>query len=208
MTQLLRLFFILPLLFGCNSETAKDPELGNLVKLLVGEFSNESQVKEDAGFAYLHLVNTVIWEDRPGYWVYSEVYDPRQGNFIYSQRILEYEKLDSASFKSTSYKILNAKGYERGWEDKKIFNKLTMDSLEVRQGCEIYFEKNTSTIYSGKTNKGFCSSSINNVEYITANLVISKNKISIWNRGYNNEGKQIWGKINGPYKYKRVKKNN
>ncbi len=206
MNQLLRIIFLLVLISGCSSKTTKDPGLDNLVSLIEGEFSNKDQVKGDIGFAYLHMANTAIWKDRPGYWIYTEVYSPKKDTFIYTQRILQYERLDSLSFKSTSYTIPNAKKYKRGWQNKSIFNDLTIDSLKVRKGCEVFFHKNTSTIYTGKMHKKSCTSTIKNVNYITTNFVISKNKISVWNRGYNVEGKQVWGKINGPYKYKKEPK--
>ncbi|MEW7292354.1 chromophore lyase CpcT/CpeT [Aquimarina sp. 2304DJ70-9] len=206
MKQFLCIVFILPLLFSCNSKDVTDPELHDLVSLLAGEFSNEEQAKNDAGFAHLNLTNIEIWKDKPGYWLYSEVSDAKEKNYIYSQRILNYERLDSFIFKNTSYSIRNAKDYKIGQKDKHVFNQLTLDSLEIREGCQVYFEKNTSTIYSGKTKKKSCSSTTGHIEYISSNFVVSSDKISIWNKGYNKKGKQIWGKIKGPYIYKRKRK--
>ncbi len=204
MKKFLCIVFLLLILFGCTSKTIKDNELHELVVFLSGEFSNEEQTKNDPGFALLHLNNSRIWEHKPDYWLYSEVHDGKKIDQIYGQRIIKYERVDSFTFKSTNYQIRNAKDYRKGWKNKRIFNKLTMDSLEIRYGCEVYYEKNTSTIYSGKTNKNLCFSSTPRVEYITTNFVISKDKISIWNRGYDNKGKQVWGKITGPYKYRRI----
>ena len=203
MKQFLLVLFISMLLSSCNSRPIKDTELHSLVMLVTGNFSNEEQAKNDPSFAHLNLINILIWEDQPGYWVYSELFDKNSDN-IYGQRILHYERVDSSTFVSTSYRLLNSKDYLGGWKDKRIFSKLTLDSLEIREGCQVYFEKNTSTIYSGKTNKNSCTSSIDYIEYITSNFVISKDKISIWNRGYDKAGKQVWGKIKGPYKYKRI----
>ncbi len=206
MKQLLPVVFLFSLLFSCNSKTVKDPELYNLVSSIVGEFSNIEQVKHDAGFAHLNLTNIRIWKDRPGYWIYSEVSDAKEKEYIYSQRILSYERLDSFTFINTSYSIRNAKEYRNVLKNQHRLNQLTIDSLEIRKGCQVYFEKNTSTIYTGKTRKKSCSSSIHYIEYISSNFVISSDKISVWNRGYDKKGKQIWGKITGPYMYKRIAK--
>ncbi len=207
MKQLLLFFFLSTLLLSCNSQKTHDIELDSLVTMLVGKFSNKEQVKDDASFAYLNLINIRIWQDRPGYWVYSEVFDAKQDEYIYSQRIVHYERADSSRFKSTSYSIRNVKDYQSGWNNPKVFNKLTLDSLIIRTGCEVYFNKKTSTIYSGKTIKGSCISTIKSIDYITSSFVVSKDKISIWTRGYNHKGKQVWGKFKGPYKYKKVFKN-
>ncbi len=204
MKHFLPIFFISGLILSCNSKVAKDDELDHLMSFLVGEFSNEEQAKNDDGFAFLRLINIPIWKNKPGHWIYTELYDANKDNYVYTQRILQYERVDSSTFKSTSYQILNAKDYKQGWKDISVFDKLTIDSLKIRNGCNIFFEKNTSTIYTGKTKKKSCSSTIDSIEYITSNFVISRNKISIWNKGYNDEGKQVWGKINGPYKYKKA----
>ncbi|GAA4271278.1 chromophore lyase CpcT/CpeT [Aquimarina gracilis] len=203
MKRLLPFFLLSIFLFGCNSKSAKDTELNNLVNLVLGEFSNEEQAKNDASYAHLNLVNARIWKDKPGYWVYSEVSDAKQDLYIYSQRIVNYKRLDSTSFISTSYIIDGAKDFESGWKDPNIFDELTMDDIEMRRGCEVYYKKKTSTIFSGKTDKGSCISSIKGIDYITSAFVVSKDKISVWTRGYDQKGKQVWGKIKGPFKYKK-----
>ncbi|AXT62960.1 hypothetical protein D1816_22335 [Aquimarina sp. AD10] len=206
MKQLSLIIFTVLALFSCNSAPVKDVELHNLVTMILGEFSNAEQTEKDASFRHLNLKSVRIWKDRPGYWVYTEVHEASENNNIYSQRILEYERVDSLNFKSTSYKILNEKEYKFGWQNAKVFNKLTLDSLRLKEGCQVYFKKKTSTIYSGKTNRDSCLSSIKSVNHITSSFVVSKNKISVWTRGYSKEGKHIFGKISGPYKYKKIAK--
>ncbi len=203
MKQLLPFFFLFILLLSCNSKSTKDVELNDLVTLLLGEFSNEEQAKNDVSFTHLNLINMRIWKDQPGYWVYSEVSDAKQDDYIYSRRIVNYKRLDSSNFVSTSYIIANAKDFEVDWNNPKLFDKLTLDDIEIREGCEVFFKKKTSTIFSGKTNKGSCISNIKGIDYITSAFVVSKDKISIWTRGYDQKGKQVWGKIKGPYKYKK-----
>ncbi len=204
MKQPLLIFFLLIILSGCNTKAIKDAELHNLMTLLTGKFSNEEQVANDTHFSYLNLVNTKIWKDRPGDWLYSEVFDAKEQNYVYSQRILSYERVDSTTIKSISYKILSPNNYLAGWKNPQIFENLTIDSLVAREGCDIYYKKKTSTIYSGKTKKGACASSIDYIDYILSTFVVSKNKMSVWTRGYDTEGKQVWGKIKGPYKYQKL----
>ncbi|WP_103070977.1 chromophore lyase CpcT/CpeT [Aquimarina sediminis] len=199
------LIIFLSLLFSsCNSAPIKDPELHKLVVLLVGSFSNKEQAENDSSFASLHMTNTRIWEERIGYWVYSEVSDANKDHYIYSQRIINYERLDSSTLKGTSYEIPNIEEYNTDQKKSTFLSNLTPDSLEIRAGCQVYFKKKTSTIYSGKTNKGSCTNALDYIDYTTSTYVISKDNISIWTKGYNNNRKQVWGKINGPYKYKRL----
>ncbi len=195
------LFFILS---SCTSGVITDPELDNLVTLLTGEFSNTDQAENDLTFAHLNLTNTRIWKDKPGYWIFSQIYDAKKTKNIYYQRIQHYERLDSLTIKSTSYKVLNIKKEERSTIDLDYLNKIKIESLEAVTGCHLYFKKETSSIYSGKTKKKSCYTSIPNVDYISSTLIVSNGKITSWTKGFNTKGKQVWGKINGPYKYIRI----
>ncbi|PKV52625.1 CpeT/CpcT family protein DUF1001 [Aquimarina sp. MAR_2010_214] len=212
MRQLLLIIFLSILFSSCNSTPVKDLELHNLVALLIGKFSNTEQAENDSSFAHLNLINIRIWKDKPGYWIYSEVSDAKDGHNVYNQVILNYERLDSSTIKSTSYKVISLQDHSTDFNTPefsikpatKLFDSLTLDSLKIKTGCQVYFKKKTSTIYSGKTGKGSCNYDIDYIDYIMSTYVVSKDKISIWTKGYNNKGKQVWGKIKGPYKYKKL----
>lgn len=207
MKQILPIIFLLIIFISCNSKSIKDIELHHLATLMIGEFSNKEQATQNSGFLHSHMINTRIWKDKPGYWIYSELSDVKKNNYVYSQRIINYERIDSITFESTAYKIHNEENYKLGWKDIEVFEKLTLDSLQIRKGCQVYFKKKTSTIYSGKINKGTCPCSIDYVDYISSSFVVSKDKISIWTKGYDKKGKQIWGNFRGPYKYKKIPQN-
>jgi len=155
-------FSLLVLLLGCVSQKKIDIELDNLVSLLVGDFSNEQQVAIDNSFFPLKMINIPIWEDKDEHWVYSEVFEPTSNNYVYSQRIINYKRIDSSNFVSVSYILQKPKDYKHGWKTPEIFENLSLKDISLRKGCEIYFKKNTNTIYTGKTVKGSCSSSFKN----------------------------------------------
>jgi len=203
----LLLFSILSLfLSGCKSKEICDIELYNFVRLLNGHFSSKEQAEQESGYYDISLTNISIWKNRTGFWIYQELFNSKTPSTIYYQRILKIERLDSITIRSLSYILPNQKKYSNGWKDPSIFNDLNIKTLEAREGCEIYFQKKTSSIYQGKTNNRTCSSTnlMKNVDYITSSIILSQDRISSWDRGYDNNGKQVWGKIQGPYKYKRI----
>ncbi|WP_103863707.1 chromophore lyase CpcT/CpeT [Aquimarina sp. I32.4] len=213
MRQLLLIIFLPTLFTSCNSKPVKDAELHNLVTLLIGKFSNKEQVENDTDFSHLNLVNIRIWKDRPGYWIYSEVYSAKENQKIHNQKISHYERMDSSTFKKTIYKISNIKNNTdtNSIGDKKsminnleFFDNLSIERLKLETGCHVYFKKKTSTIYSGKTSKKSCYCSSEQLNYSTSSYVVSRDKISIWTKGYNKKGKQVWGNIKGPFKYKKL----
>lgn len=203
--QLLPYLSILLLIFGCNSKKYIDPELYDLTNMLSGTFSSKEQSQKELGYADLNLVNVPIWQDKPSYWLYSEIYQVNNPTKIYVQRILNIQRLDSTTFKSTAYIISDAENYKNGWKDPKTFNNLSKENLEMRDGCDVLYKRKTSSIYVGKTNNLSCLSKIKNVAYTISNIVLSSDQISVWDRGYDVEGKQVWGKLQGAYKYKRIK---
>jgi len=183
-----------------------DPQLRNFSELFTGKFSSTKQAEKDASYSSVILINTPIWKDRSGYWLYHELHDEENSTFIYNQRIINIRRLDSTVIRTISYIIPNKKKYINAWKDTSIFNNLNVDSLTIRDGCDVYFKKMTSTIYQGKTKKGNCLSSFSKkIAYTTSDIVISNDQISSWDRGYCSNKKQVWGKIQGPYKFIRVK---
>ncbi|WP_378177710.1 chromophore lyase CpcT/CpeT [Aquimarina sp. SS2-1] len=205
MRRLLLFIAVWSLTSSCNSKIEHESPLIDFTRTLEGKFSSKKQSVTDSGYASVCLINIPIWQDREGHWFYQELYDEKDNTSIYNQRILNIQKIDSTTITSTSYVIPNRKKYINAWKDISIFDQLTADSLKIRDGCDVYFKKKTSTIYHGKTKKGTCSSSFSNkISYTTSNVVISKNKITSWDRGYDINGKQVWGKIQGPYKFIRL----
>lgn len=208
MRKLLLFLITLIFLYGCNTKVVNDPELEGFVQILTGKFSSKKQANEDSGYAAVCLINTPIWLNQSGYWFYQELFNEEKKTAIYNQRIINIKRVDSITLSSISYVIPNQKKYINGWKDASLFNHLTIDSLTIRDGCDVFFRKKTSTIYQGKTHKNSCSSTLSEkIKYTTSNIVVSSKKISSWDRGYDSKGKQVWGKIQGPYNFIKVIEN-
>ncbi|MBQ4821420.1 chromophore lyase CpcT/CpeT [Aquimarina sp. MMG016] len=204
MNQLLLYLLVILLFLSCNPKQNNDPELHHFVDLLSGSFSSKEQSEKEVGYADSNLINTPIWEDSKNYWLYSEIHNAKNPSLIYIQRILNIQRMDSVTFISTAYTIPDQKKYAHGWKDPNLFNEIALDSLQKREGCDIYYKKKTSSIYVGKTNNVSCLSTLKNIAYTKSNIVLSRDQLSVWDKGYDVDGKQVWGKIQGPYKYKRI----
>jgi len=208
MWRIFLFLFLAVLSVSCDQKAKNKPVNHDFIELFPGRFSSKKQAQEESGYSAISLVNKPIWKDRPGHWFYQELYDEKNDASIYYQRIINIQIEDSLHIISSSYAVPNKKKYSHGWKNTAIFNQLTIDSLSARDGCNVVFKKKTSTIYQGKTKKRTCLSSFSKkISYTTSNIVITKNKITSWDRGYDTNGKQVWGKIKGPYKFIRIKEN-
>lgn len=203
-----RFFIILVsflLIASCHEKKHYDSEIENFIVAISGTFSSEAQSKIELGYNDLTLVNISIWKDKPGYWLYSENFLSKQYSNVILQRIINIERIDSTTIKTTQYNINKPDAYKNAWKDVKLFDNLDVNELTQKTGCEIFYIKKTSTIYQGQSKPKTCLSKLDNVSFIMTNIVLSEDKISVWVKGYNESGKQIWGKIKGPYQYVRLK---
>ncbi|WVZ18261.1 hypothetical protein V8G54_005583 [Vigna mungo] len=58
-------------------------------------------------------------------------------------------------------------------------------------------------LYEGSTPPGGFPNSWNGASYCTSELAIMKNnEIHTWDRGYDDDGNQVWGQKEGPYEFK------
>lgn len=206
--KLLLFLFTSAFCIGCNSVEKQDQELAYFTSLIEGKFSSRKQAENEEGFASVYLINLPIWKDKPGYWFYHELGNEKDSSVIFNQRIIQIKRSDSSTIRSISYTFLSPGKYERAWKNIALFDQLHQDSLQLKKGCDLFYKQKTATIFQGKTKKGTCKSSFReNISYTTSNVVVSKDKISSWIKGFDRDHKQVWGKIQGPYKYDRVQKN-
>ena len=199
------LFLSVILVASCDEVRNRDSEIEEFTNAITGTFSSEDQSKKEMGYTNLTLVNTRIWEDRPGYWIYSENFLTDQPSKVFLQRIINIERIDSITLKTTRYTLRKPDTYKNAWKNTDIFYTINKEDLIPKVGCEMYYSKKTSTIYHGQSKPKSCLSELENVSFIMSNIVLSEDKISVWVKGYNDSGKQIWGKIKGPYQYIRLK---
>ncbi|KOM40750.1 hypothetical protein LR48_Vigan04g094800 [Vigna angularis] len=58
-------------------------------------------------------------------------------------------------------------------------------------------------LYEGSTSPGGFPNSWNGASYCTSELAIMKNnEMQTWDRGYDDDGNQVWGQKEGPYEFK------
>ena len=205
MKNLSLLIFSIILVASCDEVGNRDSEIEEFINAITGIFSSEDQSKKEVGYTNLTLVNTRIWEDRLGYWIYSENFLTDQPNKVFLQRIINIERIDSITLKTTRYALKKPDTYKNAWKNTELFYNLNKEDLVYKVGCEMYYSKKTSTIYHGQNKPKSCLSELENVTFLMSNIVLSEDKISVWVKGYNDSGKQVWGKIKGPYQYVRLK---
>jgi len=101
------------------------------------------------------------------------------------------------------YTIPDEERFVRHWRHPDPLAELTPDSLIARPGCEILLRKVGSKVFSGSTVEDSCTNDWGGAAYATSEVMITENEIYSWDRGYDAEGKQVWGPERGGYVFKR-----
>lgn len=95
--------------------------------------------------------------------------------------------------------------YAGAWANPQIFKELNKDSLIDRQGCAIFLHKNKLGDFAGSTPGKECLSTLRGATYATSEVVIEKDQLVSWDRGWSKEDKQLWGAVKAGYRFIKQK---
>ena len=199
--RLVLLFFVL-IIAACSpvkKSTKVDYELNQLVDLLHGSFSSEAQSKDDTTYFNISLVMVPIWKERTdGQWMYVEQAMATKLDKPYRQRVYRLQHPGENTFTSDIYTIKNALSYAGLQNDKTKLQKLSIDSLELKDGCTVTMIKNND-VYAGGTDGKSCSSDLRGAKYATTKITMKKGELISWDQGFDSNDKQVWGATKGGY---------
>lgn len=183
--------------FSFSQKKINENDLINLYNLMIGNFSNELQAKDDSSFKNVRMKIAPIWGEKDGYWLYIEQAYVSSENKPYRQRVYELKKNKDNSVECIVYFIKNSSKYIGEWKYENPLENLSLDSLDKRNGCSIIINKMAKSEFIGNTNNTDCENFINGASYATSTVNIYNDMIIIWDRGFDNNNNQVWGSEKG-----------
>lgn len=173
---------------------------------LTGSFSSYNQSQADAEFYEIELNMVPIWKDRnDGPWLYVEQAVATSADRPYRQRVYRLEQVGENEFISTVFSFENPESYALAYLDEDPLADLSPDDLSVRIGCAISVRWDASQqAFIGSTNGRDCQSSLRGSTYATSEVFLHADRLVTWDRGYNDDGEQVWGAAKGGYLFERV----
>lgn len=205
-----RIFFVTAALFislalGAQ-EKLTDSDLTELKNRMQGTFTSEAQSLSDTDYFNIQLKMVPIWShQKDGYWLYVEQAVASAVKRPYRQRIYHVYQQDERTLVSKVYELHAPMRFAGAWSNPALLKDITKDSLVDRQGCAIYLQKNKDGDFAGATPGKECLSSLRGAAYATSEVVIYANKLSSWDRGWDNNDKQVWGAEKGGYEFVKQK---
>ena len=202
---LLLLFAILITISSKTFSQIKSIDTGKLVSFMEGSFSSEEQSKNDSDYYDIRLHMKRIWpEISSAYYLYVEQAVASAQEKPYRQRVYRITNTYEGRFESAVYTMKDPLRFAGEWKKENPLSELTPDSLTSREGCSVILTLMNEDIYEGSTEGNKCESDLRGAKYATSEVKISKDVIISWDRGYDAEGRQVWGAEKGGYIFNRI----
>ena len=185
---------------GVDSSSGAD----RLARWMSGNFSSASQAAaapED--YFDIRLVMVEIWAERAdGPWLYVEQAAASALDRPYRQRV--YRLVDTPEGVRSDVFLLpgDALAFAGAWRTPDSFDTLEPAALVEREGCSIYLVERDGA-FEGSTRGDSCSSELRGATYATSEVRIEPDLLTSWDRGWDQDGVQVWGAELGPYEFVR-----
>ena len=186
--------------------SAPDMTLGRLQEWLIGSFSSEEQAKADTSFFDVRIHCVPVWRERSdAHWLYVEQAVATALDHPYRQRVYRLSQIDDTTFRSENFRLPDPLRFVGEWEKEIPLVRLRPDMLEKCTGCDVYLYPEGDSAYVGGTVGDSCFSDLRGGSRVSSEARVTADGMINWDRGYDDEERQVWGSEKGPYVFKRVK---
>jgi CpeT protein len=200
MRSILTVLFILTLSVNIYSQTDVDV----LVDYMVGSFSSKEQAEKDSSYFNIELEMVQIWKDRmDGPWIYVEQAVAETKEKPYRQRVYQIKQRSDGKIESIVYSIPDPLRFAGDYQKEYPLLRLTPDSLLLKEGCEVVLYRTDHGFFEGGTVDKNCPSDLRGASYATSEVMIDRDKMITWDRGFDEKGNQVWGAAEGGYIFKK-----
>jgi hypothetical protein len=186
--------------FGANGSSLLD----DYVRLQVGTFSSDAQAAQDPayGVATWHIAE--IWAGRgpDERWIYSESW-MKDAPAPYMQRISRLT-VEGGSVIARRYSVPEAARYVGAWRDPKLVEALQSVDLAEMAGCDAVITRAGEERFEGGTVGDRCRNGYKGATYAISRIVLTREGMLNWDRGFDAAGHLKWGPASGGYELKRV----
>jgi len=171
--------------------------------MMTGHFDSREQARTEAGYMDILLSMQPLWEGRDPdvRWLYVEQATAESPDKPYRQRVYRLSLNNAGEVVSEVFVLDEPERYIRGWETGALAA-LTEDKLQRRSGCDVYLRP-MGEGFRGATRGENCESNLRGARWASAEVELDAGGLRSWDRGFDSEGKQVWGAAAGPYVFRR-----
>lgn len=200
-------------LTGCRTPGQADPKapagsVESLAGMMVGSYTSDAQAKTDPDFKVIELHMAPIWSSRKdGPWLYIEQaaagsLDKPYRQRVYHLSVSQNPEKSPGTVESVVFELPGDPLTMAGaWQDPKRFDTMVPEALQAREGCTVYVVPNADGTWTGSTDGELCRSTLRGATYATSEVTITATELRSWDRGFDKDGKQVWGAVKGAYRF-------
>jgi hypothetical protein len=194
-------------LAGCAAWKAAPATPGDrLIAALTGSFSSAAQAARDRDYAEVELHAVRIWpERRDGAWLYVEQATAAARGKPYRQRIYHIVPQGGEWISQVYLLPGNAQDYAGAWRMPQRFAAMRIADLQLREGCDVILKALPDGRFSGGTRGKACASELRGAVYATSEVTLDAQGMTSWDRGFDADGRLVWGAVKGPYRFDRLR---
>ena len=173
--------------------------------LLVGDFNSEKQSKSNPAYYAISLRTCIVDFPEMGERIlYVEQASMESLSQPYRQRLYVVDDLEDGRVVSVVYAFTSSKAAKLvGGCDNPEAIALQTENLVERDGCAVWLEEIQGGIFLGTTEGTDCESTIGGAAYATSEVLLQADKMLSLDQGWDAQGNQVWGALDGPYRFLR-----
>ena len=188
---------------------SREGDWESLARRLTGRFTSEAQSREDPDYFDVRCDGFPLWKERGEQWLYVERTVPGLPESPYRQTVYRLGgeaagKADKRRFELDAYAIVEPGRFAGASSDPARLSAMTSQDLVARPGCSILLERGGDDTFTGGTKGRDCPGDAPGVAYVTSEWTVTKDTLMRWDRGFDADGRQVWGATKGPYVFRRV----
>lgn len=199
--DLMALLFTMPTDIG-------DEEMGQLASWMTGSFSSARQAESNPeSYFDIRLFMSRIWPTRAdAVWLYVEQASADSLAEPYRQRIYRLSRSDEGgAFRSEVFTLPgDPLDFAGAWRNAELLKSLSVEDLDPRQGCSIDLRRTGPETFAGSTTGRECVSSLRGAAYATSEVLITPERVLSWDRGFDSQGRQVWGAEDAGYVFDKL----
>ena len=192
---------------GCSAVESSSAHgtVDELAAWMTGAFDSSAQAEADPENYYaVRLVMFPIWTERDdGRWLYVEQAVSTALDRPYRQRVYHLSEGDGELLSAVYELPGDPLVFAGAWARPARFAGFGPDDLVTREGCTIHLCR-AGEIYVGATRADECKSTLRGATYATSEVEVAPDRLTSWDRGWNDAGEHIWGATEGAYVFERI----
>ncbi|HPA50163.1 MAG TPA: chromophore lyase CpcT/CpeT [Thermoanaerobaculia bacterium] len=186
--------------------TEPPPRVEEVAALLTGTFDSSAQSGSDPeGYRAVRLVAVRVPASRLGAGapvLYVEQALLESPDRPYRQRFYRIEETADGGVVSRVFEPKEPIAVSGKWRDPSDLALYGAGDVVERLGCAVRLMR-TDDGWRGSTEGKGCPSALAGARWATSEVTLRPGRMESWDRGYDVNGRQVWGARNGPYVFER-----